>query len=137
MRADKATRNDDDWIDEIFSNLNEINDDGVHKSKQPSENSNRLLARKLLVSKFVDANTDNIQKDKEPPDKPPEESNISTCYCLTMRAMKGTRLNRPPPPPEEEVFSFEGQDWNKSESGWDLPTSLDVEDEQIPTEYHS
>ena len=84
----------------------------------------------------MEANTDNIQKDKEPPDKP-EENNILRRYCLTMRAMKGARLNRPPPPPEEEVFSFEGQDWNRSDSGWNLPDLLEEGNEQIPTEYHS
>ena len=53
-----------------------------------------------------------------------------------MRAMKGTRLNRPPPPPEEQDFSFAGEDWIKSDDGWDIPVPTE-ENENIPQEYQT
>ena len=115
--------------------MEEINDDGKRKQTQPSENTPQLLARKLLVSKFMETDTDNIQSDKEPPDKS-NENNVRTRYQLTMRAMKGTRLNRPPPPPEEQDFSFVGEDWIKSDDGWDMPVPTE-ENENIPQEYQT
>ena len=108
-RADVASRNDDDWIDEIFSNMKDTNDDDELKPKQSSDNTDKLSARKLLHSKFLGMDTDNIQREKEPPDKT-DKDNVGTRYRLTMKAMRGTRLNRPPKPEEEEEWNFESDD---------------------------
>ena len=82
--------------------MNDINDDVKPKPRQTSEHTDQLLVRKLLYSKVVETGIDNIQKNKEPPDKDIREDNVRLRYDLTMRAMRGTRLNQPLPPKEEE-----------------------------------
>ena len=103
--------------------MKDTNDDDELKPKQSSDNTDKLSARKLLHSKFLGMDTDNIQREKEPPDKT-DKDNVGTRYRLTMKAMRGTRLNRPPKPEEEEEWNFEGENWNRSSSGgWDEPTT--------------
>ena len=110
--------------------MKDINDDGAQNSKQPSENSHHLSVRKLLTSKMIETDTDNIPVKKEPPDK----SNIATRYKLVMNAMKSTRLNSDLPATPEEQFEFEGMDWKRSSNGWDEHSTDTSSDDELDEE---
>ena len=111
--------------------MEDINDDGAHNLEQPSENSHHLSVRKLLTSRMINLDIDNIPVKKEPPDK----SNIATRYKLVMNAMRGTRLNLDQPSTPDEPFEFEGINWTKTDNGWneddDGPSTTADLDEEI------
>ncbi len=78
---------------------------------------------------------DNIPKDEEPPDKF-EHDNIRTRYELTMRAiMRRTKLNTTADTPENDEWHFEGDDWIRTEQGWEELTDYG-QNEDLPEDYH-
>ena len=118
---------DESWIDEVFNNIETEHDDG-HLNK-PSDKTNQFLVRKLVHSKWIDEDADNIPEHKKPPDK----CNIQQRYKLTLNAMQATRLNSQRQTKEEPgPWKFEGYNWSRDADGsWAEEITPETQDSML------